>query len=467
MKQILKRDIEISSITEARIQDAYDCIRRGAAVQEVRRQKRMGAGRYVAVAAVVGLLGISSVTVLAMNGFFEKSVQKEEDTLHYEFEVNFDLVHKAVKMEPGYIPEGYIEVEEYKYDKEGYRQNGITLSIINAAELEVLGDRLDCDNIKTLEETTIQGMEAHVFTIDYDPERVTRLFDKRIYLFNEKEGYVGVIYGGNDISVEELKKVAENMKYTVTDTEVEPVSREEAAAEEAMVQAYWEAILAEQEYGVPQEAIIPMGTAVELDDYPNPNTLLTVENVEILDSIEGLEKGYFFDYENRIAPYLDEKECLKPYKRITLKNAENLRETPQEVSRDEISQKFVKVTLTAENLESTPNTLWAAQPELTSLVPVEEGNYKYEETWTEALNPQEYATEGDRGSAIYFDHTPYAGQLAGQFFYCELEGKEKLEYTLLFVRDEDRLDNLYLKMYPLGNNLQDGEFKNLYVDLTP
>lgn len=59
---------------------------------------------------------------------------------------------------------------------------------------------------------------------------------------------------------------------------------------------------------------------------------------------------------------------------------------------------------------------------------------------------------------IYFDKSPYAGELNSHFFYRELGAGETLEYTLLFVVDEDRLDNLYLGFGLEGNVIpEEGE----------
>lgn len=52
--------------------------------------------------------------------------------------------------------------------------------------------------------------------------------------------------------------------------------------------------------------------------------------------------------------------------------------------------------------------------------------------------------ESDTGSPVYFDASPYAGEVNGHFFYRNLAAGESLTYTLLYVVDEDRLDNLYL-----------------------
>lgn len=463
MKRVLKQDIEISAQTEEKIQEAYDCIRRGASVRSVRKTTRRGFGRYVAVAAVVGLLGISSVTALAINGYFEKTMQQKEDYVSYKFEVNYELTSYEVNIEPGYIPEGYTEVENApgKYDKEGYRLNGISLAVINAAYLDPSGNSLDVDEVKCLEETVINGMEAHVITINYDSERITRIFDKRIYLFNPEDGYVGVVFGGNDISVEELKKVAENLTFTVTDTELDPILPQEREEQRQEAEAHMNEERLIKEYGVPQEYIYQIGDTVELSEYPGVN--LTVNSVEVLDSIEGLDTGCFSDYDSRIAPYLTAEKTLAPYQRITFREKEN-GET-EEVSREEMTQKFVKVSMKAENLKGETIDFWAGAPRIMSLDSVEEGNYKYTDIHSEPLNWQEYTVEADKGYPLYFDRTPYAGQMNSHFFFIDLEAGETLEYNLIYAVDEDELDNMYLQLLNRGMDWENQIFYDRYVDI--
>lgn len=450
MKRILKQNLEVSALTEERIQEAYRHIRREAEVN-MTIQKRKGNGRYLAAAAVIGVLAISSVTVLAVNGFFEKRVQEETGTVDYEFQVDTGLTMNEVVAEPGYIPAGYEKIEEGKYDKEGYSQNGISIEVVNAVMLDADGERLSCDNVKELEKTMIGGKEAHLLTLSYDKDRITRTFDKRIYLFVPEEGYVGVIYGGNDISMDELKKVAENLQFIVTDQKSEWVTKEEEEV------GYW---WKERTESVPKSAIVSVGETMDIDSM---GLRLTVKEVEIADTVEGLDKDCFFEYDSRVAPYLTEEGSLMPYDRVTMKVNEDAKE--EEVSRDSVTQKFVKVTLTAENLMDEQTELWAGEANLMNLLPQENGDYGFHDTWTEPLNSQEYILEPDSGYPIYFDKTPYAGEMNGHFFFCDLAPGEIMEYTLVFAKDEDQLDNLYLQMCSLSQNLVDGVYQNLFVEL--
>lgn len=493
MKRILRQDIGTSVQVEEKIQEAYRRIYQDQSYESVRERKgRPKFGKWMALAAAIGLLAVSSITVLAINGFFSTTVNQEGDSLSYEFQVNYELTPTVVTVEAGYIPEGYEPIDEsgLKYDKEGYRQNGISLGVLTANTLDERGEWSE-SSIKSLEKTEINGMEAHLITRNYDPERVTRIFDKVIYLFNPEEGYVGVVYGGNDLSMEELKKVAEGLTFTRTDEVLEYTDEEEKERREASLEAYAEKEKISRDYGVPREYIYEVGKvfnyqqeilqaeAAYLEDNPEESenwgdyyeqyieelkgekgVNLQVASVEVLDSIEGLPTECFFEYDERIAPQLTEEKTLKPYTRVTY-------EDDEETERTEVTQKFVKVCMKAENLSEETIDFWAGSPQLVTLEAVEEGNYKYPSEDTEPLNGQEYNVSADKAS-IYFDQSPYAGERNSHFFFRDMAAGEILEYTLVFPVDEDRLDNMYLKFGTEYGSLawENEVFHNRYVNIS-
>lgn len=523
MKRILNQRISTSALTEKKIREAYEFVRSDAAwraegekfrsadradgsghfngTQNVSamagKRRKPAPRRFVLLAATVGAIAALGLTAAALSGVFTKTYERQEDGLTYTFAVDYEVKPVEVDMEATYIPEGYEQQEggALKWCADGSWQNGISLALVNAAYLDAEGSAsLDAAGVKDLEETTINGMEAHVLTLDYDAERVTNTFDKRIYLFNETDGYVAVVYGGNDLSMEELKKVANGLTFTKTGETADYMSAEEKQAEsEAALQADAE-LVAYQEYGVPQEAILTVGTTFNPrremaqaylehwaqlqetadglydDDGEYKASLqaeqgidITVESVELLDSIEGYPTEDFFGYEEQIAGNINADGTAKTYSRVTLEN-----DSGEEIARDDnVERKFIEVKIKAQNLGTETVDFWAGEPQLVHLTP-QEGNYAYADTYTEPLNRQEYNMEGDIGSAIYFDQTCYAGELNGHFFFRDLAAGETLEYTLLYVVDADQLEDLYL-CWGYGNgNLSDvsyGIYNSRYVKL--
>lgn len=467
IRAILQQELSTSPQVEQKIQEAYSYIRNtakapktnsaicqfpeksaGSAGQSspVKAKSARKACRFLAPVAAAAILLAASVTVIAaINGFFTKATNQSDDSIAYEFQINYELTPCAVTVTPHYIPEGYQESEpgSLKYDKDGLGQNGISLSVITANYLSYDQETLDVGSVKELESTTINGMEADLVTLNYDTERTSRTFDKRIYLFNQKEGFVGVVYGGNDLSMEELKKVAENLEFTVTDQTLpyedpqivraeQDDEAQEMTSEEQRQRKKWET-------GVPSEQIFQIGDTFAWGT-DSDQTSVTVLGAQICDSVSDLPAENFFDYET-IQNLLDADGTLKPYERVsgTIPSYGEYTETSRELA----DQKFIKVSLRAENTSNDTQDYWAGAPVLTWLGAEENGFYAHADTYTEPLNSQEYGL-AEKDSPIYFDQSPFAGTMDSHFFYRELAPSESLEYTLVFIVDADRTENLYL-----------------------
>lgn len=422
IKKILCQDIRTSARTEQKIQEAYSYIRKDAAMQaQFAADRQSGPSRaglkktrrWMIPAAAAAVLALSSITVAALSGAFTKTFEQTENAISYEFEVNYDLQPVEVEMEATYIPEGYVQLnsDTQKWCADGSWQNGISLAYINSASLAEQGnDFLTEENVKSVEKTTINGHEAHLITRNYDPEEVTNTFDKCIYIFNETDGYVGVIWGGNDLSMDELKKVAEGITYTVTDTVLEYPAEEDPAAESEQMEEQCRQELASAKYGVPQEYIYTTGTvfnryqeiaqavlAAYGDTFDEETKALfaaekgveiSVESAEVIDSAADYPAEGFFDYDIKIARQLNEDGTIKDYPRVTFAAGPDVTEF-QELSRDDaVGRKFLKVTINAKNMSDETIDFWAGEPRLTWLTPSGEGNYSYADTATKPLNIQ-------------------------------------------------------------------------------
>lgn len=277
MKRILRRDISTSALTEQKIQEAYSFVRADAAMKRQTERtyqssaaagnvngreavraaeqttgreamraadKRHAGGhrsaaqqgrrmprRWAALAAAA-VLAVSSVTVMAINGMFSKTVEQSEDTLSYKLEFNYELTPNVIDTEPGYVPEGYEQQPGHKltWCADGSWQNGFTIYTVTANYLDQQSGLLDVDNVENIEKTTINGMEAHLITLKGAAAKGSKYMDKRIYLFNENDGFVCILFGGNDLSMEELVKVAEGLQFTKQEETLEYMSAEDLEA---------------------------------------------------------------------------------------------------------------------------------------------------------------------------------------------------------------------------------------------
>lgn len=456
MRNILARNIEASPLVEEKIQEAYEVIRADAvktAVAEapakvvVFSKKSRKIRRFLPVAAACVLLA-STVSAMAYSGFFTKTKEQTADTLTYEFDVNYELLPYRMTVTPGYIPEGYKDMDGsgQKFCKDDYWQNGISLCVMSADWLGMNENTLSADNVKSVEETTINGMDADLITLNYDKERVTRTFDKRIYMFNSQEGYVGIVYGGNDISMEELVKVAENLVFTKTDQQVEPVDlkklekEKKAQAEYEKKQQAW--IAQKYEEGIPAERVFDKGESFTWgwDDVPYE---LTVLECQVLDSGAALALDGFNEYE-MVAARMNEDKTLKPYDRETFRGwaPQYGSDEPEMISREEAEQKFVTVKMQVTNPGDETRDFWAGAPVLQSLKEEKDGKYPYDDIYTKPYNMEEYGIP-DRIFPVYFDGSLFEAP-NNHFFYRELAPGETITYTLAYIVDADRIDNMYL-----------------------
>lgn len=559
--QILSQSVGSSPVMEQKIQSAYDTIRQ----REGRKQRKnqyFSRRKRLTVACAVGLAAALSLTAAALGGYFTKTVQEEGDLLTYTFQVDYDLVPHKVDYACSYIPDGWQEVEDSNhYSRTGAYDDpsGISIMLVTANTLRdgESSDLLTLSDVKSVEHTKIGGVEADVITRSYDPERFTSVYDKVINLFHPEEGFVANLCCTNDLSMEELIKVAEGLSFTVTeetlpyptDEELEEEQRVDEASKEVWMQAQ-----SYQDYGVPGHFILGIGDTFNFEkeiaqgmcsyleaksesciegsegtwDSEACSSLqqeleqqkgvdYTVLSAEVLDSAAGYPTEFFYWYENFSASLLNADGSLRPYERVTYEKTEEQQEREdtiygkdgaiyEEASRQEIGQKLLKVKIRAYNPADREQEIWAGDAQLVWLDPPEtakadsgaeslrvdagavsgqaeadsgstggsmettwgpaEANYHDREWYSEPLNRQEYGLSVEREYPIYFDLTPYAGTKEGHFFYVTAQPQETLEYTLLYVIDEDQLDNLYLSfgnMYHPRVNLEEGIFYRRYV----
>lgn len=432
--------------------------------------------KWMVAAAAVGILTVSSLTVMAVNGFFTKTVTEEEGYVDYKFKVDYELTMNKIEITPGYIPDGYEKMEGavLKYCADGTWQNGISINIIDARDLEQAS--MGIQNVKSVEKTAINGMEAHILTQEVDVQRQTRYFDKQILLFNPEDGYVCQVWGGNDIAMEELVKVAEELTFTETDDDIDLTAvKEEWKGKETSEEAnerWAKEAMESWNYGVPEEYVLPLGQSSQVYGFSpeaEKDLLLnvTIKSAEICDSISGLPAENFLDYE-KLQQGMNEDGTLKPYKRLAMERGED--GSYQEMAREEVSQKFLKIFVQAENPHDTMTELYAGSPKITWLEKNEDGSYAYSDLYTEPLNFQEYYGSSD-GMPIYFDRSGFTEEQRKDFLFCELQPQETLEYTLIYLVDEDCLDHIYLNVQGAFDGNDTGydpvrkEFTKNYVEL--
>lgn len=454
LKKRLNQKITLSQGVEERVQAAYKIIEEKSMAESKpgkSKEKTRRISRWAAAAVTLVLMSTTAVAVLAATGFFSKNVVGEGNTVTYQFNLNYELVPGTFEVTPGYLPEGFVEQEEGKYCPEDNWGHGISiLPIMNTVELEKQGNQLTMEGIEQVEETTLSGMEAHVITMQ---EEDKYRCPKYIYLFNQEEGFVLEIYGDYIVPLEELKQFANHLTVTRTgdakyESEQEKAERQsEMEAEEESMRRWDELVQERRRIGIQESEFISLGEEARSEGVAEGERLYedtgyTVKSAELIDSISGYDQNGFFDYAE-VEPWMNADGSLKPYIRQHFDAEGNV------TAEEEVKQQFLAVRISAkkynvddENANSKVTPLDAV---LKRLVKREDGSYTWPEDSYEAVPNQEYYLQTD-SRCIYFDQPEFieGDDRDHQFFWRTMEAGEELEYTLIFVVDEDMTDSVFL-----------------------
>lgn len=471
--EILKRDVTIPDKVEEKIQDAYRQIS-GEKVTVARRRKIPKMWKVAAAAAVL-TVGTSTVVLAANYMLSANRVESGEDMI-YDISVDRELEAHAVEAEPTYMPEGYVYQEEGSFGgKWRNEETDSTLTIVayNAAELDWM-DRIGQDvgfhgfkKDTKLEEVTIGEQKMDVYTgedfyVDSDDTV------KQLYLFNEEYGYGIWITNKSTLESEELVKIAEGLEIKVLD-EVVPYATE-AEVEEELMKAresademdawYGRKVASEDVHTIgaevisplyDQEAFLAFMEVIKEEGGVMPDDVIddirfTVKSAEFKDriSLEEFPAENFETYD-RIAPWLNEDGTLKPHERTSDSNRDEI---------ETVNTKFLVVEMNATNAGNTQSQ-WnlkdgiSIAPDLTTLKLDADGAYSTQTEFYHAVNEGyalQYFSNDGSSFPVYFDQQYYTEGTQGlkHGLYRPIAPGESLDYTLIYVVDEDQIDNACL-----------------------
>lgn len=479
----LNAHITLPDCVEERIQEAYQSIRKNQEASgrnEVVVVKKRNMNKWVVVAAAVVLTCTATFGVwAAVTGYFSKEVEEDKKAVTYKFEVNYELVPGEFEVEPSYLPSGYVkrEGENMIWAKDNEGQKISVFSVYNTTDLERMNNEIILEGLKgapNIEKTTLAGMEAHV--IIYQEGEKYR-WSNDIYLFNPQEGYIIDIIGDYNVPLDELKRFADGLKITrVSDAEFETEEQKAARIQEAEewereIQKIDQRMKEQSAVGIPKDEIVALGESAEAEwllesgEYYRKEEF-TITDVQYADSISDYDTRGFFDY-SELEPWLNEDGTLKPYIRVH-EDAEN-----NIVAEEQVNQQFLVVKAKVKKCELNESNETDKQyskdtpigARLERLVEREDGNYTWATDFYEPLPNQENYLQIDN-DAIYFDQPEFTeGEERYYFFYRTLDKGEELEYTLIFVVDEDLKDSLFLQFNAFPLKYIYNESKSIYFSL--
>lgn len=453
LDQMMRQELEIPRQVEEKMQEAYRTI--GADPKAARKRSGIH-GRWAAVAAAAMFIAAVPAGVYAANHFYSKTVQKNGNDLTYQFNVDYSMTPNDIEVSAGYIPKGFELKKDGLYAGKIHNDatgEGITIMPYNGANIADF-QRFDCFNVESVEKTEIQNLEAHILTMK-NMKKVT----KDIFLFNEADGYlVGVWTDAESLPEEELKKVAENLKITKLDTQVEyqKVKAEKSGTEGDAASMGGIAIAKDKIHNIGEELKSPYlekeGGQFAKHDADIRYTVQSVEVKDKLDQKEFPQKNYG-QYKEEVLPWLAEDGTLKPHTRYSLKANGGV----DNQSAKDVDSKFVVVKMKAQNVKGSLDKT-EADPQYGIMTP-ELAFYEKKADGTLGSMKKEYVTEDGYGLQfmagygasfpIYFDRAENLEGIARQkdfCFYTLAEG-DTVEYTVVYVADEDLLDNAYVQMY--------------------
>lgn len=140
---------EIPQIVEKKLQDAYEMIR-GGEIKQIQKQNNTGEhkrsyGRMEGMAAALALIvAVPSVTFAAIT-YFQKNVRQTEDSIVYEFKLNYELTPGEYEVLPQYLPKGMtLDANSLKY-KMGDKYVSL-LPVTTMKTIETMGSQISAYN---------------------------------------------------------------------------------------------------------------------------------------------------------------------------------------------------------------------------------------------------------------------------------------------------------------------------------
>jgi hypothetical protein len=371
------------------------------------------------------------IDIMAADSVPFDEVKKVAENIKYEvipgefIDIGTYSEENEIKVIPGYIPKGYMEYNNSGryYTKEN--PNVADIFMCSSYERDDHEGELSNDpTISNVEETTIGGVKAKIYK-----GSETADFNYMINLFYEENKQIAMIVCSNAISLDELKKIAENLKFqliplqnitppVITADNIFNIGEEKAGRDDG-----------------PQ-----FGLHDDRSDKPN----YTVNKIEVLDKLPELDKNYFCDY-NQYLEFINEDGTLKDYERVNEQKWEN---NKMNTITETVGRMYVYVTLTMKNPFNKELKDINIYPRVYSLSKTSDNTFEKFYLFGEGKVQTD-------GAPFYFDQSDYAG---GHFYFCDFAPNETKEVHLVYAVDEDQIDNAYIHFNQSGDSAIIGNY---------
>lgn len=250
----------------------------------------------ISAAAIAASVLVFSMSVYAVAHFYQVYFKESEDGSYiYQVRSAEDVLLQPVRLQLNYLPEGYeLHLSQCEEEQDGikkYRRidgsGGFSVYVNSYYEIDEKGW------VSEIEKINLNGVEAIVFKINGD----NVIYPHRIDLHYKEMGHVVSIYGQSDISMDEMKKIAENLELMEIEGEMYEAYVENPSTAYSNSLGIKKGIICE-------DTIVPIGTPVDL----NGERSIKVADIELMDNISDLPKSYF---DRDLTNYLNEDGTFK------------------------------------------------------------------------------------------------------------------------------------------------------------
>lgn len=437
--------------------------------------------RKMIIAAACAVIIFVPCSVFAANKVISTFKVNKEQTDPYAYQINFEeetvlaetqaatkseLFHSNVKIQYGYIPDGFTSgMNKSKFALNGDYYSNQNISVrIDTIHTEKPLSFLDVIETKDL---TIGDKKATLLYKNYtDPTS----YSKILLIYYDEYGYYIEMFAQTAIPDAELLKMAENITLvscSAEDTDV-PVHPEDIPEVKAIMDAAKASKAAMQPTASPSETastpldeskFLSIGKAFPGLSYYNaskcnsPNLTYTVENVEIKDSIAGLNKsGFSYNYAE-LKQLVDANGDLKAYVQNEIASGDGKTSVDTVVGQSSSNLKLVYVTMklknTTSNLVSTVDII----PKICCLANTE----------GRLMLPSIYTTKAinSYGGSVYCDHPSRYDEnpldTSAPPIYLKqtynIQPNEEFEYHIAYIVDASKMNNMVLFFNPQQNTI--------------
>ncbi|MFC9417254.1 DUF4367 domain-containing protein [Bacillus mobilis] len=403
--------------------------------QKKRKRHRM------LIAAACLLIGMPT-TVFGAVKVYNMIVQKQN------YEVNVSVTNKNskktdkwYKLKIDKLPENMEAIDDsaMKYSfKDSDANGGFSFSLCR------VGENADFQTLysKSYEEKEIGGKKAVIVHKETGNNNV--MFDRKVFLFFEKEGIVLESYIGSDINEEQMIDVLGSIS-------LEPTSKEKASHITDYDKKYFSQADEPKEPKViplkkDSKRLFHIGQKVPVTiSMDNSQIEYVIEKVEVFDSIKDFKQENFYEMGLGILSKnqaLDQAGQLIPYRRDKYKIGNGKDSIDQLVESKLVQPKFVYLTTTVKNIGKQATEEIYMHPSIKQLK--SEGNaWKY--AGRDGVAERNIMT----GEVDYLE--PHG---EGKSFYNigSIRPGETVKVNLGYFVDEDKLDSIFLDAFHYRGN---------------